>query len=135
MARSHVIIYNQQKKYLIMKKYKIKKGLYDQLLSGKVEKNESYIETIIREIYEEINLKIDVQRIRKLIQIDDRCLFYLELSDNEMDNIQLSNEHIGYSFIKDIRYIPELIKKQAKGYVSNIVEKIIRLNTNQNNLE
>ena len=52
-----------------------------------------------------------------------------------MDNIQLSNEHIGYSYIKDIRYIPELIEKQAKGYVSNIIRKIIRLNTTEQNLE
>ena len=81
-------------------KNKKKKGIYHQLLSGKVEDSETYIDAIIREIQEETSLNICKTRIKYLVNNSERTLFFLELFDEEINNIVLSNEHIGYTFIK-----------------------------------
>jgi hypothetical protein len=123
--RSHSIIYNEKYGYLVMLKYKFNKGLYHQLLSGGVEKNETYDDAIRREIKEEINIEIDYDRIKKIYSSLNRSYYYLILKEDEIKNIKLSNEHIGYTFIKKQDFLPIIIKKQSKGEISEIVQEII----------
>ena len=41
------------------------------------------------------------------------------------NNLRLSNEHIGYGFVKNINLVPELTINQSAGEVSEILKKII----------
>ena len=126
--RSHSIIYNEKYGYLVMLKYKLEKGLYHQLLSGGVEGNETYDETIQREIKEEINLNISSDRIKRIYSSINRNYYYLVLKDEEIQNIQISKEHIGYTFIKKQDFIPKIINKQSKGEISEVVQELIDRN-------
>lgn len=126
--RSHIIIYNENYGYLLMLKYKLDKGLYHQLLSGGVEKGETHEETIIREIKEEINIDIHIERIQEIYSSLNRKYYFLKIEDNEVTQIKISNEHIGYTFIKKQDFIPKIINKQSKGEVSQIVQYLIDKN-------
>ena len=77
--RSHILIYNKKFGYLVLLKNKIKKGIYHQLLSGRVEQNETYLQAIIREIHEELSIDITCNRITYLLNNNERTLYYLEL--------------------------------------------------------
>ena len=126
--RSHIIIYNENYGYLLMLKYKLEKGIYHQLLSGGVENGETHEETIIREIKEEIFLDIDHERIKKIYSGLNRKYFYLKIKDNEINQIKISSEHIGYTFVKKQDFLPKMIKKQSKGEVSQTVQDLIDKN-------
>lgn len=123
--RAHCIIYNKDKGFLILLKKKEKKGIYHQILSGGVENEESFIETIIREIKEEINITISKDRFELLLKENNRAFYYLNVNNLEINNLRLSNEHIGYGFVKNINLVPELTINQSKGEVSEILKKII----------
>ena len=126
--RSHIIIYNENYGYLLMLKYKLNKGIYHQLLSGGLENNESYEEAIIREIKEEINIEVKADNIRKLYSIPFRNFYYMKMSNEDINNIRISSEHIGYTFIKKQDFIPQLIKNQAKNEISQVVQLLIDKN-------
>lgn len=123
--RAHCIIFNNDKGFLILLKKKEKKGIYHQILSGGVENEESFIETIIREIKEEINITISKDRLELLLEENNRAFYYLNVNNLEVNNIRLSNEHIGYGFVKNINLVPELTINQSAGEVSEILKKII----------
>ncbi len=123
--RAHCIIFNNEKGYLILLKNKLKKGIYHQILSGGVENDERFDEAIVREIKEEINLDISKDRIKYLLKENNRAFFYLDINNLEVNNLRLSNEHIGYGFVKDINFIPHLTINQSKGEVSQILNYII----------
>ncbi len=126
--RSHIIIYNENYGYLLMLKYKFDKGIYHQLLSGGLEMNESYEEAIIREIKEEINIDVKEDDIIKLHSIPFRNFYYMKMSNKDINNIRISSEHIGYTFIKKQDLLPQLIKKQAKNEISQVVQFLIDKN-------
>ena len=126
--RSHSIIYNENYGYLLMLKYKLSKGLYHQLLSGGVEKGETYEDAIIREIKEEINIEINKDRIKKVCSDLMRSYYFIKLEDKEVQKIKISNEHIGYTFIKKQDFLPKIINKQAKGEVAQTVQYLIDKN-------
>ena len=126
--RSHIIIYNENYGYLVMLKYKHNKGIYHQLLSGGVEDNETHEEAIIREIKEEINIIISKERIKKIYSSIFRSYYHLILKDEEINNIKISSEHIGYTFIKKQDYLPQILKSQAKGEISQIIQYLIGIN-------
>tara|TARA_Y100000991_G_scaffold215282_1_gene205205 strand:- start:1717 stop:2112 length:396 start_codon:yes stop_codon:yes gene_type:complete len=126
--RSHIIIYNENYGYLLMLKYKLEKGVYHQLLSGGVENGETHEETIIREIKEEINLDIESQRIRTIYSGLNRKYYFIKIQDSEANQIKISSEHIGYTFIKKQHFLPKIIIKQAKGEVSKTVQDLIDKN-------
>ena len=65
--RIYCIIYNEKYGYLVMLKYKKNKGVYHQLLTGKIEENETYLKGIQREVQEEINIIIDEIRFKELL--------------------------------------------------------------------
>ena len=123
--RAHCIIFNNDKGFLILLKKKEKKGIYHQILSGGVENEESFIETIIREIKEEINITISKDRLELLFKENNRAFYYLNVNNLEVNNLRLSNEHIGYGFVKNINLVPELTINQSNGEVSEILKKII----------
>tara|TARA_A100001015_G_C14990115_1_gene713503 strand:+ start:1382 stop:1777 length:396 start_codon:yes stop_codon:yes gene_type:complete len=123
--RAHCIIFNNDKGFLILLKKKEKKGIYHQILSGGVENEESFIETIIREIKEEINITISKDRLELLFKENNRAFYYLNVNNLEVNNLRLSNEHIGYGFVKNINLVPELTINQSAGEVSEILKKII----------
>lgn len=123
--RAHCIIFNNDKGFLILLKKKEKKGIYHQILSGGVENEEIFIETIIREIKEEINIIISKDRLEFLLEENNRAFYYLNVNNLEVNNLRLSNEHIGYGFVKNINLVPELTVSQSNGEVSKILKKII----------
>ena len=123
--RAHCIIFNNDKGFLILLKKKEKKGIYHQILSGGVENEESFIETIIREIKEEINITISKDRLELLFKENNRAFYYLNVNNLEVNNLRLSNEHIGYGFVKNINLVPELTINQSNGEVSEILKKVI----------
>ena len=126
--RSHIIIYNEKYGYLIMLKYKHNKGIYHQLLSGGLEENETYDNAIIREIKEEIDIDISKDRIKKIHSTVFRKYYYLVLDDYEIDNIKISSEHIGFTFIRKQDFLPQILQKQAKGEISQIIQYLIDMN-------
>ena len=123
--RAHCLIFNKDKGYLLLLKNKEKKGIYHQILSGGVENDETFSEAIIRETKEEIDIDITIDRLTFLLKENNRAYYYLNLDNFEVNNLNLSDEHIGYGFVNDINFVPELVSKQTKGLVSNSLKKII----------
>ena len=127
MKRSHCIIYNKHRGYLILLKNKEHKGIYHQILSGGVKDDESYFEAIVREVKEEVNLSVSNNRFLFLLEESNRSYYFLELSNEEVNNINISCEHVGLGFVNDINLLPKLTINQAKGLVSNSLSKIIKV--------
>lgn len=127
MNRAHCIIFNKCCGYLLLLKNKESKGIYHQILSGGVEDKENYLEAIIREVKEEINISLLKDRFLFLLEENNRAYFYLELSDEEINNINISNEHVGYGFVNKIDLLPKLTLKQSKGLVSNSLSKLVKV--------
>ena len=127
MNRSHCIIFNKSRGYLILLKNKEHKGIYHQILSGGVKENEDYFEAITREVKEEVNLSVSKNRFLFLLEEGNRAFYFLELSNDELNNIKISDEHVGFGFVNDINLLPKLTINQAKGLVSNSLNKIIKV--------
>ena len=122
--RSSAIIYSSDHGYLILQKQSEKKGKYYQILSGGVEKNESFLETIVREVNEELSLRIEEKRFHLKHTTPERYIYFLELDKNEVESIQLSDEHISYSFVKSYQELSKQVVKQNSGKVAQILDSI-----------
>lgn len=118
--RIYCIIYNEKYGYLVMLKYKKNKGVYHQLLTGKLETDETYLQGIQREVKEEINIIIDEIRFKELLITPFGKYYYLRLLDEEINNIQISNEHVGYTFVKKQYLLPLILVKSTKDVPHNV---------------
>ena len=118
--RIYCIIYNEKYGYLVMLKYKKNKGVYHQLLTGKLETGETYLQGIQREVKEEINIIIDEIRFKELLINPFGKYYYLRLLDEEINNIQISNEHVGYTFVKKQYLLPLILVKSTQDVPHNV---------------
>lgn len=127
------MILNSKKEILLVRK---KGSTYFQLPGGKVNNNETFIETLKRELFEEINLNIEEAKCiflgnHETLAVNEKntrvCGNLFEVIDTNTDNIQIKNEieemaWISQSNYKDYKWahlaeefiLPIWLKKQIK---------------------
>jgi 8-oxo-dGTP diphosphatase len=120
------IILNFDKILILEKKYNQNESIWD-LAGGLVENYETEIETLTREIKEELNIDIDIIRnvgVWHFTRHYDKKLVtatnYLCKPKQEVVNIKLSSEHNSYLWIKPQEIINYKVKD--KSLVDNILK-------------
>eukprot|EP00483_Globobulimina_turgida_P002213 UN02215 len=146
--RAFVIAYSKQYGYLLLRCYKKGKDLHYQLPGGHIDKSElhacSFEEAAKiaakRELFEETGLNVDDSRLKFLkLGIKNRVYFQLLLRETDSlsvcDNttkslndaqefyLQLSGEHNGFEFEKDINKAITMIQKHSGGKNSDALTK------------
>eukprot|EP00483_Globobulimina_turgida_P012365 UN12388 len=146
--RAFIIAYNKQYGYLLLRCYKKGKDLHYQLPGGHIDKSElhacSFEEAAKvaakRELFEETGLDVDDSRLKFLkLGIKNRVYFQLLLHETDslkvddttsksLDEaqdfyLQLSSEHNGFQFEKDINCAIQMIQKHSGGKNSDALTK------------
>jgi hypothetical protein len=75
-------------------------------------------------VNEELSLRIEEKRFHLKHITPERYIYFLELDKNEVESIQLSDEHISYSFVKSYQELSKQVVKQNSGKVSQILDSI-----------
>lgn len=110
------VIFNDENKILLLKRSKGTNWCPNcwALVGGKIEKNESPEEGLIREVDEETKIKLVKYKLKKIIKFDN-VLEYLYISKVDDNLVEINNEHSDYKWcsldeIKTLdNLVPELI--------------------------
>lgn len=113
---SLTVIFNNENKILLLKRSEKTNWCPDcwALVGGKIEKNETPEQGLVREVKEETQINLTKYKIKKIIKIDN-VLEYLYLSKVDNDFVELNGEHSDYGW-----YTLEEIKK-----LDNVVPELI----------
>jgi 8-oxo-dGTP diphosphatase len=113
---SLIVIFNNDNKILLVKRCETSNWCPNcwALVGGKIEKNESPEEGLVREVSEETQIDLEKYKLKKIIK-EDNNLQYLYLSKVDNDFVELNGEHSDYKWysldeVKKIdNAVPELI--------------------------
>lgn len=113
---SLTVIFNNNHKILLLKRSENTNWCPNcwALVGGKIEKNESPEEGLLREVKEETQIKLVKYKLKKIIKFDN-VLEYLYISKVDNDLVELNGEHSDYKWysIDEIKtldnIVPELI--------------------------
>jgi 8-oxo-dGTP diphosphatase len=113
---SLTVIFNNENKILLLKRSEGTNWCPNcwALVGGKIEKNESPEEGLLREVKEETQIDLVKYKLKKIIKFDN-VLEYLYISKVDNDLVELNGEHSDYKWysIDDIKtldnVVPELI--------------------------
>ncbi len=125
---SVVYIKNKENKYLIQKTSTAKGNKYS-TTGGHVMHGETGLETIIREIKEELNIKIyetDIQHIITFKYPTKNCIFnvyYINKDNIDISNIKVQKEEVDDVYYLSVKEIKQLIEDnkflESHGYIFN----------------
>jgi 8-oxo-dGTP diphosphatase len=113
---SLTVIFNEENKVLLLKRSENTDWCPNcwALVGGKIEKNETPEEGLVREVKEETKIKLEKFKLKKIIKFDN-VLEYLYLSKVNNNFVELNSEHSDYRWysldeIKEIdNKVPELL--------------------------
>lgn len=116
LRASLTVIFNDDNKVLLVKRSEGNSWCPNcwALVGGKIEKNESPEEGLVREVKEETNIDLLKYKLKKIIK-ENNVLQYLYLSKVDNDFVELNGEHSDYKWysldeIKTLdNVVPELI--------------------------
>lgn len=128
-----VLIVNDKKEILLQKRSANKKHFPNMwaILSGHVE-NESFEEAAIREVKEELDLKIESNELKSLAEKDivkdgNRHItkYYLLISNKGVNDFTIQKEELSEVKWFNIEYVIELLEKKDENFVYS--DKILEL--------
>lgn len=134
IAVAIIYIENNNEQFLIQKTSEEKGGRYS-ATSGHVEHNEKPIDTIKREVKEELGIDISNENIIELgylvVDFPVRFIFYLK-KDIKPSDISLQKEEVESVFYMNLNEIKEVIKNDLmhKAHL-NIIDKIMEYKNNK----
>jgi 8-oxo-dGTP diphosphatase len=116
MRVSLTVIFNNDNKILLLKRSENTDWCPNcwALVGGKIEKNESPEEGLVREVKEETDINLEKYKLKKIIKFNN-VLEYLYISKVDNDFVELNTEHSDYKWysldeIKDIENkVPKLL--------------------------
>lgn len=111
-----VIFYNNKKEVLLVKrKYPPKKNYFD-IPGGFINLNETLEQSIFREIKEEINIEVNIKKLKYLTSTVDKYLFkkinqitlcfifIYKISEDEVKNIKANDDVSSYEFFSEKKF-------------------------------
>ena len=126
-SRSFLIVKHNTNGYLILNAYKERKGQHGQLPGGRIDVNEAPEQAAVREFFEETGILVSSPRLKRLPSIGNKYFFFLEITDSdqvkggtlsnsgETFRLKLSEEHVSYTFYKDIHAASKAVLKHSGG--------------------
>jgi len=134
-ARAFLIARHNKHGYLVLNAFKERKGQHGQLPGGRIDLGENGAVASVRELFEETGILVTTDRIKYLWPIGNKHFYYVELNDNdqvkggqlshsgEQFRLKLSDEHISFSFYKDIHAAAKAVLRHSGGAPANALEK------------
>lgn len=127
------IIINEDEKILIIKRSANSKTNANkwELPGGKVDQNETFDQALIREVYEETNLKINLNGVAGVSEQDlhvIRAVHIIMFADIFEGELRLSSEHDGYAWVN----FNDLTDYPLADWFENFIAHDSSLNPNNN---